>query len=139
MSDTVVAFRHRLVVRFRDCDLMGHVNNTVYFTYLEQGRITWWHSLGGGDRGIAGVKTNIVHAECDYRAPAFVHDELEVQVSLAAIGRSSVTLRYRVVKVVTGQLLAEGTTVNVTLDAENRPMRVPDETRALLTRHLVAT
>jgi acyl-CoA thioesterase FadM len=29
-------FVHRLAVRFRDCDPMGHVNNAVYLTYLEQ-------------------------------------------------------------------------------------------------------
>ena len=28
-------FAHRLDVRFRDCDALGHVNNAVYLTYLE--------------------------------------------------------------------------------------------------------
>jgi len=133
MSDAGFAFRHRLVVRFRDCDMMGHVNHAVYFTYFEQCRLTWWQSLGGG-RGMAGVATNIVHADCDYRAPALVHDELEVRLMLKGIGRSSVTLGYEIVKVATEQRLAEGTTVNVTLDPETRQtIRVPDATRALLT------
>jgi acyl-CoA thioesterase FadM len=35
-SDDV--YRHRLSVRFRDCDAMGHVNHAVYFTYFEQCR-----------------------------------------------------------------------------------------------------
>src|SRR4051794_40780044 len=115
MSDSRVSFRHRVVVRFRDCDAMGHVNHAVYFTYFEQCRLTWWRSLGKGP-GIAGVATNVVHAACDYRAPAFVHDELEVRLMLKAIGRSSVTLGYQIVNVENEQLLAEGTSVNVTLD-----------------------
>jgi acyl-CoA thioester hydrolase len=41
MSD----FVHRLEVRFRDCDPMGHANNAVYFTYLEQTRFSHWRSL----------------------------------------------------------------------------------------------
>src|SRR5205085_6547444 len=127
------AYRHRLVVRFRDCDAMGHVNHAVYFTYFEQSRLTWWHSLGGG-AGFPGAATNIVHAECDYRAPAFVHDELEVRLMLKGIGRSSVTLGYEIVNLATEQKLAEGTTVNVTLDPDTRQtIRVPDATRALLT------
>src|SRR5262249_14776218 len=114
-------------------DQMGHVNHAVYFTYFEQCRLTWWRSLGPGP-GIAGVPTNIVHAECDYRSPAFVHDELEVRTLLKGIGRSSVTLGYQIVNVRTGQLLAEGTTVNVALDLETRQtIPVPDATRALLT------
>ena len=35
------AYRHRLSVRFRDSDAMGHVNHAVYFTYLEQCRLTF--------------------------------------------------------------------------------------------------
>ena len=41
------AYRHRLSVRFRDCDAMGHVNHAVYFTYLEQCRLTFWREVTG--------------------------------------------------------------------------------------------
>ena len=132
MSDLRFVFTHRLVVRFSDCDMMGHVNHTVYFTYLEQCRLTWWKSFGKTP-GIGGVPTNIVHAECDYRAPAHVHDELEIGVTSVTLGRSSVTLGYQIRNVATGQLLAEGKTVNVTLDRETlRPIPIPDVTRRLL-------
>ena len=36
---------HRIDDRFRDCDPMGHVNNAVYFTFLEQARFHHWRSL----------------------------------------------------------------------------------------------
>src|SRR5687768_6086707 len=46
------AYKHRLEVRFRDCDAMGHVNHAVYFTYYEQCRFVralasygWWFRL----------------------------------------------------------------------------------------------
>jgi acyl-CoA thioester hydrolase len=82
-----------------------------------------------------GAGTVIVHATCDYRAPAHVHDELEVRLKLGAIGRTSVTLAYEVVNVATSQRLAEGRTVNVTLDpATRKPIAVPETTRELLTR-----
>jgi Thioesterase-like superfamily len=35
-------FVHRETVRFRDLDGMGHVNNAVYSTYLEQARLAWF-------------------------------------------------------------------------------------------------
>ena len=38
-------FSHTLEVRFRDCDPMGHVNNAVYLTYLEQARLAQWRAL----------------------------------------------------------------------------------------------
>jgi acyl-CoA thioester hydrolase len=134
MSDSRFPFRHRLVVRFSDCDPMGHVNHAVYFTYFEQCRLTWWRVLGG-TTGLPGAGTVIVHAECEYRAPALVHDELEVRLTLAAIGRSSVTLAYEIVNVATGVRLADGRTVNVTLDPATRQrIPVPERTRALLER-----
>ena len=34
-------------IRWGDMDAMGHVNNTIYFRYLEIIRIEWMHSVGG--------------------------------------------------------------------------------------------
>lgn len=134
MSDESFPFRHRLVVRFSDCDPHGHANHAVYFTYFEQCRLTWWRHLGSTS-GLPGAATVIVHAECDYRASAVVHDQLEVRLHLERIGRSSVTLVYEIVNVATGVALAHGRTVNVTLDPATRDlMPVPDATRALLQR-----
>lgn len=131
MSDAP-AFTYRLAVRFSDCDLLGHVNNAVYFTYFEQTRLAWWRSLGG-TIGFPGASTVIVHAECDYRAPAFVHEELDVHLTLLSIGRTSVAIGYEVVNVATGQRLAEGKTVNVTVSPDTRnAIPVPDASRALL-------
>ena len=132
MSDARFVFAHRLVVRFADCDMQGHVNHANYFTYLEQCRLSWWRSLGSG-RGIAGTATSIVHAECDYEAPAYVHEELEIRLALERLGTSSVTLTYEITNVATGRRLARGRTVNVTVDPETqRPIPLPDATRALL-------
>src|SRR5262245_65402667 len=134
MSDDSFPFRHQLVVRFNDCDPVGHANHASYFTYFEQCRLTWWRHLGGAT-GLPGANTVIVHAECDYRAPALAHDQLEVRLRLGGIGRSSVTLLYEIVNATTGVRLAEGRTINVTLDPRTRgTMPVPESTRMLLER-----
>ena len=75
---TDFAYRHRLSVRFRDCDAMGHVNHAVYFTYLEQCRLTFWRELTGAPS--PHTRVIIARAECDYRAPAHFGDELEVRL-----------------------------------------------------------
>jgi len=124
------AYRHRLSVRFRDCDAMGHVNHAVYFTYLEQCRLTFWRELTGTPS--PHTRVIIARAECDYRAPAHFGDELEVRLNVEAIGRSSFTLVYEIVKV-GGPLIAGGKTVMVSYDyAAGRSMPLSPETRALL-------
>ena len=89
-------------VRFRDCDPLGHVNNAVYLTYLEQARFTLWRAAdwtsslvrhrraGGAARAFI-----LARAEIDFRAQARYGDELEVRLSLASIGRSSFTYDVR--------------------------------------------
>jgi acyl-CoA thioester hydrolase len=125
------AYRHRLGVRFRDCDAMGHVNHAVYFTYFEQCRLTFWRELTGTPS--PHTRVIIARAECDYRAPAHFGDELEVRLGVGEIGRSSFTLRYQIVKGESGQLVANGSTVMVSYDyAANTSVPLPAETLALL-------
>ena len=131
---TAFAFRHRVEVRFRDCDPMGHVNHAVYFTYLEQCRFAFWHHVTGRRAG-PGAGIILVRAECDYRAPAFVGEQLDVGVNVADIGRSSFTLNYEIVNAATNQQLAEAKTVLVAYDysaAVSMPLTA--ETRAMLER-----
>lgn len=125
-------FTHRLEVRFSDCDSMGHVNHAVYFTYLEQCRFALWRHLYGTS-GVPGAGTIMAHAECDYRAPAFVNDALDVRVKVTDVGRSSFVLVYEIVNAITGQRLADGKTVIVTYDYKgSRSMPIPAEARTLL-------
>ena len=44
--DLTLGFEFELPIRWGDMDAMGHVNNTVYFRYLETVRIDWMHSNG---------------------------------------------------------------------------------------------
>lgn len=130
MSDRSV-FTHRLGVRFRDCDMFGHVNNAVYFTYFEEARVAWWRNLGAADLPSGG--TVVVHAECDYRVPVLLNHPLEVEVFLVGIGRTSYTLGYRLVRTDIGALMAEGKTVSVTTDpVTGQPIPVPETLRALM-------
>src|SRR5712692_4287909 len=100
MSNLKAAFIHRLEVRFRDCDPMGHVNNAVYLTYLEQARFDHWRSLWGFGRpqlppGRPGVI--LAHVECDYKRPATYGDMLEIRLAVVELGRSSFRYEYEVV------------------------------------------
>ena len=127
----MTSFEHELEVRFRDCDAMGHVNNAVYLTYLEQARFAHWQRL----TGVTGIPRNFILAriECDYRAPATVGDRLIVRLRVAAVGNSSFTYEYEVSKGRTREVVATARTVQVMYDyAAGRPVRIPDDVRARL-------
>jgi len=81
-------FEMDIPIRWGDMDAMGHVNNTIYFRYLEQMRISWFDALGiGGHDDPQGPV--IVNAHCSFirelRYPGTVHGRMFV----GRIGRSS--------------------------------------------------
>jgi acyl-CoA thioester hydrolase len=126
-------YRHRLAVRFRDCDAMGHVNHAVYFTYLEQCRLTFWREITGSPS--PHTRVIIARAECDYRAPAHFGDELDIALRVGAIGSSSFTLTYEMNHAATGKLVAIGSTVMVSYDYQaGKSVPLPAATRELLER-----
>ena len=83
-------FTHEMVIpiRWGDMDAMGHVNNTVYFRYLEIVRIDWLHAVGGAPDP-AGDGPVIVNAFCNfYRQLEFPGDVL-ARHYVASPGRTS--------------------------------------------------
>ena len=127
--------RHRLTVRFRDCDPLGHVNHAVYLTYLEQARFILWRAQLGfvvrTDQSEPGFI--LARAEVDYRAQARYGDELEVRLHLAGFGRTSFTYTYEIVDVSTGTLVASAKTILVRFDyREQKPVPLDEAVRGKL-------
>ena len=102
-------FTHRERVRFSDCDPMGHVNNAVYSTYLEQARIG---VLGGLDRFI------LARVEIDFRAELRAGEEVEVATRCSRLGTKSFDLEH-VVRA-DGRVVAEAKSVLVGYDYDAR-------------------
>ncbi|HEV8602306.1 MAG TPA: thioesterase family protein [Gaiellaceae bacterium] len=122
-------FVHRETVRFRDVDAMGHVNNAVYLTYVEEARAAFMLGLGlasGRDFPII-----IARAEIDFRSPAGFGEEIEVGVRAGRFGTKSFDLEYELRA--GGRVVAEAKTVCVAYDYERREaIAVPDEWRERL-------
>jgi acyl-CoA thioester hydrolase len=131
---TDFAFSHRVEVRFRDCDPMGHVNHAVYLSYLEQCRFAFWRQLTGAAAGPASGII-IARVECDYRAPAFFGEVLEVRLKVTDIGRSSFVVVYDITDTASERRLADAKTVLVSYDyAAGKPTAISDTLRAQLER-----
>jgi acyl-CoA thioester hydrolase len=141
MPVTSLLFRHRVTVRFRDCDQLGHANHAVYLTYLEEARFTLWRRqlnfvVGEPAQTALPVPGFILaRAEVDYRSQARYGDELEVRLSLEAIGRTSFTYRYDLIHLPTERLVAAARTVLVLFDYEKqKPVAIDDRLRSELSK-----
>ena len=122
-------FSHPIEVRFRDLDVMGHVNNAVVVSFMEQARFQWWRAFLGG-RKFQEEGFLIARTEVDYRQPILLGDDVRVELRCTRVGNSSFELAYRLTKGLGGELFAEGKTIQVMLDfAANRPKNLEPGTR----------
>jgi acyl-CoA thioester hydrolase len=81
-------------VRFSDLDAYGHVNSAVYFTYLETARVKLFREQFEALMR-QGIFLLVVRAECDFKIPIMLGDEVVVTLWLAKAGRASFELEYR--------------------------------------------
>ena len=112
-------------IRFKDIDMMGHVNNAVYLTYFENARAGYWRALGGRD-GEWEHTYVLVHAECDYRSPATMQDRLGCNIRVVKFGNSSFVFEYVMRDDRDGRTVVEGQSVQAMYDYENRKVRPID-------------
>jgi len=126
-------YEKRIEIRWRDLDSLGHVNNAVYLTYLEEVRDEWLqHTVGGGWEYL------LARIAIDYRSELTQADDIVLaRIGVLAVGTRSVRTREELRKL-DGTLVAEAETVFVLRDAENRGSRpLAEAERAALERELV--
>lgn len=126
-----MSFETTLGVRYRDIDALGHVNNAVYATYLEQARIDYFDELLGVD--LSAVGAVLAALSIDYHQPIEIDDgPLTVAIAVEEIGDSSLPMAYEV-RTADGTLAATGETVQVAYDPEaGESVPIPESWRETL-------
>jgi len=128
-----LTYEMRIPIRWGDMDAMGHVNNTIYFRYLEIVRIEWLHQLGGAPDP-QGTGPVIVNAFCSFIRQLEYPGEILARHYVANPGRSSfdtyITLERSDDP---GVIYAEGGATTVWTDFKaQKSVPLPEWMRALL-------
>jgi len=119
-------------VRFGDTDMLGHVNNASYFTYMEESRIDFLAALG-----LEQVPLILASARVDFLAQTYFSDLLDVETFVSRIGNSSFDIVNRMYRSGGQDLVFEGVAVVVYFDyATQRAALVPDDLRTQLQVYL---
>lgn len=84
-------------MRFGDTDALGHVNNAVYLSWMELGRMAFTDKLLPQ---IDWTKTGFIlaHVSIDYMEPVFLNDKVKVYMRAGKIGGKSVVLECVITK-----------------------------------------
>jgi acyl-CoA thioester hydrolase len=130
-------FRHRLRVRYNECDPQGVVFNANYLTYFDLTITELWRELGGYQAMVdAGADVVVAEARVRYLGPLRFDDEFEVVARVARLGETSMTTEMAVER--GGEPVAEGELRHVFITPDGEKSPIPDGIRAGLERFAVA-
>ncbi len=123
-------YRHVGEVSFRDTDASGWMHFPNIFQYVElaehaflrsRGLLVFDRSQGGWPR---------VKVSCEFKRPLLCGDSIEVHLAIAAVGTSSVTWNFEVIR--TDELAAVGSITTVRVNHQGRPQPLDDRERVEL-------
>ena len=128
-------FRHRLRVRYNECDPQNVVFNANYLLYFDLTMSELWRELGGYQAMVdSGVDMVVAEARVRYRAPLRFDDEFEVQAAIAKLGETSMETEITVVR--DGETVAEGDLRHVFIETGGGVKApIPDRIRSGLERY----
>ena len=125
-----------LEIRWGDMDAMGHVNNTVYFRYLEHARVEWLQQIGAAPNP-AGEGPVVINAHCSFMRQLSYPGTIEIRTLVGPPGTTSFETRQEIRLLdahgMPGMVHAEGGAKVVWVDfvlGKSKPL--PDALRALL-------
>jgi acyl-CoA thioester hydrolase len=119
-----------VTLRYADMDMLGHLNNAVYATLFEAGRVAYVEEVLQ-PLTPAGAGYVIVRLTVDFKAEARYPGIASIRTRISRVGGSSMT--YLQDLRVNGQLAATAESVCALFDLEKRKaMRCPDAMRAVL-------
>jgi acyl-CoA thioester hydrolase len=118
-------FYDEVRVRFRDVDAMGHVNNAVYFTYMETARSVFFQQFFD-IRQPFDIPVILGETSCRYLAPAYFGEVLRVGLGVSRFGNKSFDIVYRI-EGTDGRLVATGDSAMVMYNyAQGTSVPVPE-------------
>ena len=119
-----------LKVRYRDLDTFNHVNNSVYPSYMEFGRLDYMHRFMKGlidwkEKGFILGTNHIVHLK-----PLFLFDKVSIYTGVGKIGKASVNFISLITNGKEPVAVAYSTLVAYNF-MENKTIPVPEEWRQI--------
>ena len=120
-------------VKYADTDHFGVAYYGRYLEWFEVGRteILRENGVTYAELEKKGLFAPVVEVKVNYKKPAKYDEVVNLETSISHIGNSSIRFDYKLVNQ-KDELVAEGHTVNVFIDKEMNPVRIPNDVRDLL-------
>ena len=120
-------FKYNTKVYYEDTDAAGIVYYANYLKFLERARSEAIYSMGLTNKKLLNDHGTIIivkSCKIDYKSPAKFEDLLEIISKIKTIGKSSFTMDQIIKR--KDETISESEVVLVTVNAEGKPIRIPD-------------
>ena len=121
-------FRHSidLQIRFNDIDILGHLNNTVYFSFFDTGKAYFFESIMKSRMDWQRVESVIANIDCAYVSPVYFGDSIEVRTRCTGIYDKSFKIQQVIVDKNPGEPKAAAETIMVSFNPDTKQsMEIP--------------
>ena len=123
---------HRQTIAWGDMDAFGHVNNVMYYRYMESARIRYMDELNIFQHD---VYTVVASNQCKYIRPVFYPDQLKIGARVEEMRNSALRMSYLLWSEQQQAIVALGEAVMVCVDKENMlKLPIPEIIRQKVTK-----
>lgn len=121
--------------RWNDNDMFGHVNNTIYYSAMDNASTYWFREQAGLDPFSSEWIAVLVSSSCRFVESAVWPDVIQVGMRSKHLGNTSLSWEFGLFRQSDGALLATGEFVHVIIDREGarRPVPLPASLRETVT------
>ncbi|ENV17844.1 acyl-CoA thioesterase [Acinetobacter guillouiae] len=117
-------------VAWGDMDAFGHVNNVMYYRYIESARIEYFDRLNVFDQD---VLTVVASSQCKYLKPVFYPDVLHIGARVEEMRNSAIRMHYVLFSQQQQQIVADGEAVIVFVDkVAMKKALIPQQLRKII-------
>jgi acyl-CoA thioester hydrolase len=118
-------FKHTVPIqlRFNDFDALGHVNNSVYFSFYDLGKTTYFKDVIPNMSSNKEVGVVIANIQVNFILPVYPNENVAVQTAVVEIGNKSFKLFQQLIDVDTNEVKCICQTVMVGFDAKTKATR----------------
>ncbi|WP_321520149.1 acyl-CoA thioesterase [uncultured Bacteroides sp.] len=125
-------FKHTIPIqlRFNDFDALGHVNNSVYFSFYDLGKTSYFNEVMPEMVSSNDVGVVIANIQVSFLLPVYPNENVAVQTAVVEIGNKSFKLFQQLINVDTNEVKCICQTVMVGFDAKTKATKlISDEWR----------
>jgi acyl-CoA thioester hydrolase len=117
-----IKFNHTtpIQLRFNDFDALGHVNNSVYFSFYDLGKTSYFYDVIPDMSVNKNVGVVIANIQVNFILPVYPQENVAVQTKVTEIGNKSFKLLQQLIDLDTNEVKCVCQTVMVGFNAETK-------------------